>query len=59
MEYHELKLKASPAGGPMIMMTVIVHCTDKGPIGVPRGLVDVQNLGQGRSPCLLEIVSPS
>lgn len=45
------KLKASPAGGPTIMMTVTSHLTKYGPSGVPNGLVDAQNSGQGRTPC--------
>lgn len=32
----------------------MLHCTKYGPIGVPNGLVDVQNLPHGRTPCLRE-----
>jgi len=46
------KLKASPAGGQMIIRIVNVHTTVYGPRGVPKGLTDVQNLGQGSTPCL-------
>ena len=47
-----LKLKASPAGGARIMRTVIAHLTRYGPNGVPKGRVDAQKGGKGRTPCL-------
>lgn len=34
------------------MMTVTAHLTIYGPIGVPNGLVDAQNFGNGNTPCL-------
>jgi len=49
---HLLKLNASPAGGANIIMMVIAHLIKYGPIGVPNGLVDAQNSGHGRTPCL-------
>ena len=51
-ERHRPKLKASPAGGARIMITVMAHWTRYGPNGVPNGLVEVQNLGHGSIPCL-------
>lgn len=33
-------------------MIVTAHFTKKGPIGVPNGFVDAQNLGNGSTPCL-------
>lgn len=47
-----LKLNASPAGGATIMMIVTIHLIRYGPSGVPKGFVDAQNLGYGRTPCL-------
>jgi hypothetical protein len=47
-----LKLNASPAGGASIITTVKVHLTKYGPSGVPKGRVDAQKRGQGRTPCL-------
>lgn len=57
--YHRdiLKLKASPAGGARIIRIVRDHLTKYGPSGVPNGLVDAQNRGQGRTPCLVLEVS--
>ena len=34
------------------MTTVTAHLTKYGPIGVPNGFVDAQNLGNGNTPCL-------
>ena len=46
------KLKTSPAGGAAIMSTVAAHLSAYGPRGVPKGLVDTQKPGYGRTPCL-------
>jgi hypothetical protein len=46
------RLKASPAGGAMIINTVMAHFNKYGPIGVPNGFVVTQNLGYGSTPCL-------
>lgn len=51
--FYVLKLNASPAGGARIIMTVRAHLTRYGPAGVPNGLVEAQNRGNGRTPCLL------
>lgn len=42
---------ASPAGTARITRTVRAHLVKYGPIGVPNGLVDAQNCGQGSTPC--------
>lgn len=34
------------------MMIVTTHFMKYGPIGVPKGFVDAQNLGYGSTPCL-------
>jgi hypothetical protein len=34
------------------MITVTVHFVKYGPMGVPNGFVDAQNLGYGNTPCL-------
>jgi hypothetical protein len=34
------------------MIIVTAHFTKNGPIGVPNGFVDAQNLGNGNTPCL-------
>jgi len=51
------KLNASPAGGAKIMMRVKAHFKKYGPSGVPKGRVEVQNLVNGRTPCLYIHVS--
>ena len=37
------------------MRTVIVHLTKYGPSGVPKGLVEAQKRGKGKTPCLHKI----
>ena len=47
-----IKLYAEPAGGATIIIKLTNQVTKIGPSGVPKGFVEVQNLGNGRTPCL-------
>ena len=55
IQINILKLNASPAGGARIMRIVMAHLTKYGPSGVPKGRVDAQKRGKGRTPCLCSI----
>lgn len=45
-------MKASPAGGARITISVITYMNKKGPRVVPKGQVETQNLVNGKTPCL-------